>query len=149
LSAQEVRTHSALHVLKGAVVNVMGPHKTSSGLVSGRRGTLVVNSDRSPTPEEVWAIEEAANKKISENSEVLQFEMERNEAEGHFGAAINDEAPDPQVTLLTILRMPDWEVACCAEKHVDTTGELVRLKLDRVSFTRATGLLEIEFEIDG
>ena len=149
MSTPDVRTHSAYHVLKGAVVNVLGPHKTSSVRVSGKSGELTVEFDRNPTPDEVRAIEEAANRKIAENSEVLQFEMERQEAEGHFGDAVYDASRDPAVTLLTIVRIPDWEVDCCAQEHVDTTGELVGLKVDRVTFTDASKLLEFEFHIEG
>ena len=147
MSDVEVRTHSALHVLKGAAVRVLGPCKTSSARVRGQHGTLTLDSERNPTLEEVHAIEDAANRKIAENSEVLQFEMERQEAEGHFGAAISGASPDPNVTLLTILRIPDWEVDCCAERHVDTTGELGGLRIDRAAFIAADRLLEIEFHL--
>lgn len=147
MSTTEVRSHSALHVLKGAVVRMLGPRRTVSATYSGNRGTLTVEIDRNPTPKEVWAVEDAANREIVENAELLQFEMERQEAEGHFGAAISEMSPDPQVTLLTILSIPDWEVVCCAEKHVEKTGELVGLTLDQVSFTRAKGLLELQFHV--
>jgi Ser-tRNA(Ala) deacylase AlaX len=115
----------------------------------GNRGTLVVEFDKDPTTDEVRAIEDGANGKILENSEVLQFEMERKEAEGHFGESISEAFPDPQVTLLTILRIPDWEVDCCAESHVDSTGEIAWLKIDNVGFTKASKLLEIGFHIQG
>ena len=148
MSATEVRSHSALHVLKGAVVRILGPRKTVSATSSGNRGTLKVEIDRNPTSTEVCTIEEAANREIIENAEVLQFEMERQEAEGHFGASISDSCPDPQVTLLTIVSIPDWDVACCAAKHVEKTGEIVGLKLDQVMFMRAGGLLEMQFHVD-
>jgi alanyl-tRNA synthetase len=148
LSTTEVRSHSALHVLKGAVVRMLGPRRTSSATSSGNRGTLTVEIDRNPTAKELWAIEDAANREIIENAEVLQFEMERQEAEGHYGVAIYDSPPDPQVTLLTIVRIPDWEVTCCSAKHVEKTGELAGLTLDRISFARIKGELELEFHIE-
>jgi alanyl-tRNA synthetase len=148
LSSAEVRTHSALHVLKGAVVKVLGPRRTTSTQVVGDHGALTVELDKRPSAEEVRAIEDAANGKMAENVEVLQFEMEREEAEGHFGNAIYDAFPVPEaVTLLTILRITDWEVNCCSEKHVETTGEVGRIKIEGVRFRNAKRLLELEFSV--
>jgi alanyl-tRNA synthetase len=149
VSSADVRTHSALHVLKGAVVNVLGPRKTASVHVADRRGRLTVEMERKPTAEEVGAIEARANRKIAENAEVLQFEMERPEAEGHFGTAIYDAFPVPEVKRLAIVRIPDWEVNCCSARHVDTTGELIGIKVDGVRFRKSKGLLEIEFHLQG
>ena len=147
MDSAEVRTHSALHVLKGAVVAVLGPRKTASTHVAGGHGRLTVQMERKPSPEEMAAIQAAANRKIAENAEVLQFEMERPEAEGHFGAAIYDLFPVPDAQRLTIVRIPEWEVNCCRAKHVDTTGELIGIKIDGVRFRGAKGLLEIGFSL--
>jgi len=149
VESAEFRTHSALHVLKGAVVAVLGPRKTASTHVSGTHGTLTILMERKPTPEEVADIEAAANRKVAENAEVLQFKMEKAEAEAHFGTAMYDVFPVPDVKLLTVVRITDWEVNCCSAKHIDTTGELAAIKIDAVRFREARGLLELEFNTGG
>ncbi|MDA4121709.1 MAG: alanyl-tRNA editing protein [Thaumarchaeota archaeon] len=146
MSTEEVRTHSALHVLKGAVVRAFGPRKTLSTRTSGTSGTLSVEFDRTPGEEEIQSIEHLANRKIAENSEVLQFEMERQEAEGHFGPAIYDEPPAPGATRVSILRIPEWEVSCCDRKHIDTTGELIRIRIEKTRYNAGESRLEIDFQ---
>jgi alanyl-tRNA synthetase len=148
LSEEELRTHSAVHVVKGAVQKVLGAKWTASVYVSGRHGRLTVQFDRKPTDDEVRRIEEAANEKVSEGAEVLEFEMEREEAEGHFGDAIYDIFPVPsEVTLLKIVRIPDWNINCCNERHVDSTAEIGRIKLGRPRFRNSKRELEVEFDL--
>ncbi|HKT22014.1 MAG TPA: alanyl-tRNA editing protein, partial [Nitrososphaerales archaeon] len=105
MSSAEVRTHTGVHVLKGAVQKVLGAKWTSSVYVSGSHGRLAVQFDRKPTDEEVARIEREANDKIAEGAEVLEFEMEKQEAEGHFGDSIYDLFPVPSgVTILNIVK---------------------------------------------
>ena len=66
----EIRTHTALHVLKGAVVRVLGTRWTAGVHVKGNHGKLTLQYDRKPTPEEVTRIEELANSKIKEDAPV-------------------------------------------------------------------------------
>jgi alanyl-tRNA synthetase len=148
LSSEELRTHSAVHVVKGAVQKVLGAKLTASVYVSGRHGRLTVQFDRKPTEEEVAGVEQAANQKIAEGAELLEFEMERQEAEGHFGDAIYDLFPVPSgVTILKIVRIPDWNINCCNQGHVDNTAEIGRVKLGKPRFRNAKRELEIEFDL--
>ena len=126
----EVRTHTAAHVVKGAVQRVLGAKWTASVYVSRSHGRLTVQFDRKPSEEEVERIEEEANGKVSEGAEVAEFEMDRAEAEGHFGSQIYDLFPVPKsVTRLKIVRIPDWNVNCCAERHLDNTAQVGRIEL--------------------
>jgi len=148
LSSEELRTHSAVHVVKGAVQKVLGAKWTSSVYVSGRHGRLTVQFDRKPTEEELARIEQAANQKIAEGAEVLEFEMEKQEAEGHFGDAIYDLFPVPgDVTILTIVRIPDWNINCCNQSHVDSTSEVGSVRLGKPRFRNSKRELEIEFDL--
>ncbi|MBI3023107.1 MAG: alanyl-tRNA editing protein [Thaumarchaeota archaeon] len=149
MNGAEVRTHSAVHVLKGAVIKILGARLTTSVHVSENRGLLNVEFGRKPTNEEIAKLEAEANRKIGEDSEILQFEMDKEEAEGHFGQGIYDAFRVPvEVTRLKIVRIPEWETNCCVMKHVETTSEIGRLKINRVRFRNAKHLLEIEFHIE-
>jgi alanyl-tRNA synthetase len=150
LSSEEARTHTAVHVLKGAVQRILGAKWTVSVFVSGTHGRLTVQFDRKPTAEEVARIEQVSNSKISEGAEVVEFEMEKDEAEGHFGDAIYDLFPVPSsVTRLRIVRIPDWNVNCCIENHVDNTSLVGRIKLSSPKFRNSRKELELGFDLVG
>lgn len=149
MSDEEQRTHSAVHVVKGAVQKVLGAKWTASVYVSGTHGRLTVQFDRKPTEDEVAKMEHLANEKVTEGAEVLEFEMERQEAEGHFGDEIYDLFPVPgDVTLLKIVRIPDWNINCCNERHVDNTVQIGRIRLGKPRFRNSKKELEVEFDIE-
>ena len=148
MDSEEKRTHSGLHVVKGAVESVMGPRKTASVYVDGKHGRLTVQADRKPADEEVVRIEKAANDKVAEGAEILEFEMEKEEAEGHFGEAIYDTFPlPPGMHRLKLVRIPDWNINCCNEGHVDSTLHVGRLKLGKARFRNSKRELEFEFDL--
>ena len=148
MSEAETRAHSALHVLKGAAQKVLATNLTASVYVSGERGRLTVKAVRKPTQEELRRVEEEANAVIREGAEVLEFEMEREEAEKHFGEAIYDLFPVPkEVSLLKIVRIPDWNVNCCREKHVENTSQIGEIHIEGVRFRNSKQLLEISFHL--
>ncbi len=148
MSSEEIRTHSGLHVVKGAVERVLGAKKTASVYVSGRHGRLTVLFERKPTEEEMARVERMANEKVAEGAEVLEFEMDKQEAEGHFGDAIYDLFPvPPGAARLKIVRIPDWNVNCCNERHVENTLQVGRLRLGKARFRNSKRELEIEFDL--
>ena len=148
MNSDETRTHTGLHVVKGAAQRVLGASKTASVFVDGRHGRLTVQFERRPTDDEMARVERAANDKVAEGAEVLEFEMEKEEAEGHFGDAIYDLFPlPPGATRLKIVRIPDWNINCCNERHVENTLQVGKLKLGRARFRNSKRELEIEFDL--
>jgi len=148
MSSDEARTHTGVHVVKGAVQKVLGAKWTASVYVSGKHGRLTVQFDRKPTEEELARVEQAANEKVAEGAEVLEFEMEKGEAEGHFGDSIYDLFPVPSnVTLLRIVRIPDWNINCCNMEHVDSTLQVGRIKLETPRFRNSRKELELGFDL--
>jgi alanyl-tRNA synthetase len=148
LSSEELRTHSALHVLKGAAQKVLGAKTTTSVYVSGTHGRLTVQFDRKPTDLEMAKIEQSTNEKVAEGAEVLEFEMEKEEAEGHFGDSIYDFYPVPSgVTRLKIVRIPDWNINCCNERHVENTLQVGKVRLGKPRFRNSKRELELEFDL--
>jgi alanyl-tRNA synthetase len=142
------RTHSALHVLKGAVQSVLGAKWTASTNVAGTHGRLTVQFERAPTREELERIGKAANQKVAEGAEILEFEMDRDEAEKHFGDQIYDLFPIPaSVARLKLVRIPDWNINCCLERHVDNTSLVGAIRMAKPRFRNSRRELEIEFEL--
>jgi len=145
----EVRAHTALHVLKGAIVKVLGAKWTSGVSVKGGHGRLTVQYNRKPTDEEIKLIEEKANEKIVENVLIEVLEMDRSKAEERWGDLIYDVFPIPEtVTRLSICHIPDWNVNACNKEHTLTTGEIGSIKLTKVRFRNSKKLLEVSFDIE-
>jgi alanyl-tRNA synthetase len=149
VSAPDVRAHSAVHVLKGAVTKVLGPKRFTFALVSeGNGGILKAKSDAQPTAQEVSKIQVAANNKVSDDAEFSDFEMERQEAEGHFGTNIYDLCPAPEAgALLHIVRIENWEASCCFKAHVGSTGSIGAIRIDSAEFDDARKELELRFHL--
>lgn len=148
MSSEDARTHTAAHVLKGAVQSVLGAKWTSSVRTSGRHGRLTVQFDRKPEDWEMAKVEDAANAKVSEGAEVLEFEMERGEAEGHFGESIYDLFPVPsEVTILKLVRIVDWNINCCIRGHVENTAQVGRIALGKPQFRNSKQELELPFDL--
>ncbi len=148
MSSEEARTHTAVHVLKGAVQKVLGVKWTASVFVSGRHGRLTVQYDRKPTDDEMARMEKEANGKVAEGAEVLEFEMEKEEAERHFRDSIYDLFPVPSsVARLKIVRIPDWNINCCMETHVESTLQVGEIRLGKPRFRNSKRELELEFDL--
>ncbi|WP_456396403.1 alanyl-tRNA editing protein [Thermococcus sp.] len=146
----EVRTHTALHVVKGAVVKVLGEKAkwTASTYVDGNHGRLTVKFDRKPTPEEVAEIERLANGKIKENVPVRVYELPRDDAERRFGEDMYDLFPiPPEIRTLKVVVIDYWNVNACNKAHTATTGEIGEIKIRKVRFRRSKGLLELSFDV--
>jgi alanyl-tRNA synthetase len=144
----EIRTHTALHVLKGAAAKVLGARWTAGVHVKGSHGRLTLQFDRKPTPEEVVQIEELVNSKILDDAPVEVTDMERRAAEELYGDAIYDLFPIPSsITRLSILHIPDWNVNACNKQHTPTTAEIGRLTITKTRHRATKGLLEISYDI--
>lgn len=145
----EVRTHTALHVLKGAVVKVLGAKWTAGVYVKGSHGRLTVQFGRKLSAEELALIEEEANKKIREDAVVEELEMDRAVAEERWGDAIYDLFPLPaSIIRLKILHILGWNVNACNKTHTKTTGEIGSLRITKTRYRPTKQFLEISFDIE-
>jgi len=144
----EVKTHTALHVLKGAVVKVLGAKWTASVYVNGSHGRLTVKYHRKPTPNEILEIERLSNEKIREDVPIETHTLPREEAEKIFGEEMYDLFPIPEsVKTLNVVVIKDWNVNACNKAHTKSTGEIGEIKITKFRFRKAKELLEISFDV--
>ena len=144
----ERRTHTALHVLKGAVQKVLSAKWTGGVFVEQVHGRLTVQFDRKPTDSEMHEVERLANEKIGEDLSIEILEMPRTEAEERFGNIIYDLFPLPShITHIRICSIPGWNINCCNKEHCKTTGEIGLIKLTKIRFRDNKQLLEIPFDV--
>ncbi|MCD6559580.1 MAG: alanyl-tRNA editing protein [Palaeococcus sp.] len=144
----EVKTHTALHVVKGAVVKVLGAKWTASVYTNGNHGRLTVKFNRKPTNEEINEIERLANEKVKENVPIKVYELPREEAERRFGDEMYDLFPiPPEVKTLRVVVIDGWNINACNKEHTKTTGEIGEIKIRKVRFRKSKELLEISFDV--
>jgi len=148
-SEVEVKTHTALHVVKGAIRKVLGAKWTATTYVKGNHGRITVQFYRKPSQEEIKRIEELSNMKVKENVPVEIIEMERDKAEEKFGDEMYDLFPIPEhVKKLKIVIIEGWNINACNKPHTKRTGEIGKITIRKVRFRRKKNLLEISFNVE-
>jgi alanyl-tRNA synthetase len=148
----DVRAHTALHVLKGAVQKVIGAKVTNGVWIGQGKSRLCVEFDRRPTDEEMKAIVDAANLCIEKNLPISFEELDRVVAEGNYGDAMYDAYPVPaDVKVLKVVSIADggaiWNVNACIKPHTKTTGEVGRIEIEHWRFREPKRTLEISIKI--
>lgn len=151
----EVRTHTALHVVKGAVVKVLGEDAlwTASTHVSGKHGRLTVTCSSKPDEEQIKKIEELANSKVLSDLRVEKVVMLREDAEKTYGQVIYDLFPvPPEVKELTLVIIYDvdgsiWNINACNKEHLPSAGPIGEILLEKPRYRASKKLLEIPFNI--
>ena len=150
MSTIDTRSHTAIHIVKGAVVKVLGAKWSASAYSSGAHGGLAVQIDRKPTDEEIRLIEEKANKKVKDNQSIEIFEISKKDAEARWGDEIYDLFPLPEeLTMLKVLSIPNWNLNTCGKQHTATTGEVGAIKIVKWRYRAQKQLLELSFDVEG
>jgi len=142
-----MKTHTALHIIKGAVQKVLGARWTAGVYEEGEKGRLTVELDRKPTEEEIASIQSEVDRIIAEAVPIKVIEMERDEAEKRYGDAIYDRFRVPDhIRSLKIVEIKDWNVNCCAKEHTKTT-DIGRVEIVKYKFKNSRGQLGISFTL--
>jgi alanyl-tRNA synthetase len=152
VASDDVRSHTAIHVLKGAVVHILGRGAkwSASAYSQGTHGGLTVQFDRKPTDEEMKSIEEAANQKIKENATTEVHEMARSDAEARWGDDIYDLFPLPiELKVVRVFHLLNWNINTCGKQHCEKTGEVGGIKIEKWRYRANKQLLEMSFDVTG
>jgi Ser-tRNA(Ala) deacylase AlaX len=86
---------------------------------------------------------------------VETFTMKREEAESKYKNGVNstyiyDKIPVPaKIQELSIVHIPDWTINCCGGNHVNFTGEVKHIKIQRINLREAKKELEFVIEVTG
>ena len=147
----EVRTHTALHVVKGAIVKVLGEDakwSTSAG-VNGSHGRIAVEFNRKPTDQEIQEIQRKVDDKIAEDAEIETHELTRKEAEERWGDWIYDKFPLPEsIQQLSVFYLPDWNVNACNKEHTETTGQIGKIRITKTRYRNSKQVLEVSYDVE-
>lgn len=148
--ADEVRTHTALHIIKGAIVKVLGEDAkwSTSTNVKGLHGRIAVEFNRKPSEEELSKIGRLANEKIAEDAVIEIHEMSRADAEARWGDWIYDKWPLPDhIQQVKVFHLPDWNVNCCGYEHPERTGAVGEIKITKTRYRNSKRILEMSFDL--
>ena len=151
-ASDDVRSHTAIHVLKGAVVSVLGRGAkwSASAYSQGIHGGLTIRFDRKPTDEEMQRIEEVANAKIGEDEPTEMHEMSRTDAEVRWGDDVYDLFPIPaELKTIKVFHLPGWNVNTCGKQHCARTGEIGGIRIAKWRYRANKQLLEMSFDVTG
>lgn len=147
----ETRTHTALHIVKGAIVKVFGPDAkwSTSAAVNGSHGRIAVEFNRKPTVEELSMIQTRVDEKIAEDAEIETYTMSRKDAEKRWGDWIYDKFPLPDtIQEVSVFHLPDWNVNACIKKHTKTTGEVGKITITKTRYRNSKQVLEVSYEVE-
>ena len=147
----EVRTHTALHIVKGAIVKILGEDakwSTSAG-IDGSHGRIAVEYNRKPTEEEIADIQRMIDEKIAEDAEIEIHELSRRDAEARWGDWIYDKFPLPEsIQHLSVFYLPDWNVNACNKEHTETTGQVGAIRITKTRYRNSKQVLEVSYDIE-
>ena len=149
--SDEVKTHTALHIIKGAIVKVLGEDAkwSTSANVNGLHGRIAVEFNRKPTGEEIAEIGRLANEKIQEDSEIDVYEMSRGDAEARWGDLIYDKWPLPDhIQRVKVFLLPGWNVNCCGNEHTKRTGAVGSIRITKARYRNSKGVLEVSYDLE-
>ena len=147
----ETRTHTALHIVKGAIVKVLGSDAkwSTSADVDGSHGRIAVEFNRKPTDQEIAEIQKKVDEKIEEDAEIEIHELSRRDAEARWGDWIYDKFPLPEsIQQLSVFYLPDWNVNACNKKHTETTGQIGSIKITKTRYRNSKQVLEVSYEVE-
>jgi len=147
----EDRTHTALHIVKGAIVKVLGEDAklSTSAAVDGSHGRIAVEYNRKPSEEEIAEIQAKVDEKIREDASIEIHEVTRGDAEKRWGDWIYDKFPLPEsIQRLSVFYLPDWNVNACNKKHTTTTGQVGTVKITKTRYRNNKQMLEVSFDVE-
>lgn len=138
--------HSATHVLRAALVRVLGDHvKQSGSLVTADRLRFDFTHFAKVSDEELESVEILANEFIRDNSPVTTEVVPLEQALKEGATAVFDEKYGEVVRLV---RMGDFSAELCGGTHVRRTGDIGYLKILSDS-SIAAGVRRIEATTGG
>jgi alanyl-tRNA synthetase len=147
----DTKSHTALHIVKGAIFKVLGEDAkwTTSVNTNGSHGRIAVEFNRKPSEQEFMDIQKKINQKIDEDITIEIHKMNRKEAEARWGDLIYDKFPLPEtIQELSICHIPDWNVNACNKQHTATTGEVGSIKLTKTRYRNSKKRLEVSFDVE-
>ncbi len=123
--------HTATHLLHQALRSTLGDHVSQKGSnITSDRLRFDFSHDQKLNPQEIQAVENLVNQKISENLPVTRQEMAKDEALKTGALAFFAQKYPDVVSVYTIGSQNNWySREICGGPHVSSTGEIGKIKI--------------------
>ncbi len=126
-SEQEIKYHTATHLLMAALRKILGEHVFQKGSnINPERLRLDFSHPLKLTDEQKKSVEELVNEKISENLSVFMEETSVEEAKNKGALGVFEHKYGEKVSVYGI---NNFSREICAGPHVDKTGVLGKFKI--------------------
>ncbi|OHA93291.1 MAG: hypothetical protein A3E02_00430 [Candidatus Zambryskibacteria bacterium RIFCSPHIGHO2_12_FULL_38_34] len=129
-SEMEIKYHTATHLLRQALEEVLGENMTQKGSnITPERLRFDFSFNRKMTDEEEQKVEDLVNQKISENLPVNKMVMNKEEAEKTGAAHVFGEKYGDEVSIYYIGDSLEsaWSKEFCGGPHAENTGDLASI----------------------
>ena len=137
------KMHSAEHLLNQTMVRMFDCGRCFSAHINRKKSKCDYRFDRELTEQEIKAIEETVNEKISQDLEVVIEHLPPEVAGQEFNL---ERVPDQaELSSFRIVRMGVYDACPCIGPHVTSTGGIGQFKI--ISTDYADQVLRIRFKL--
>ncbi len=141
---QLAQHHTATHIVNGAAKKHLGNHIWQAGASKTmEKSRLDITHYENLSDNDINEIEKIANDIVKKNVPVYKTTMKRALAESKYGFGIYQGGAVPGKEL-RIVEIPDFDVEACGGTHLNTTGEVISIKIIKTSKIQ-DGVVRIEF----
>ena len=126
---QLAKHHTATHILNAAARRILGNHINQAGArKTEEKATLDITHFESLSDDQIHAIEDEANRIITQSIPMRKSFVPRDKAEKEYGMEIYQGGAVPG-KLLRIVEIPEVDVEACGGTHLDNTAEAEHIKI--------------------
>ncbi|MBI4214781.1 alanine--tRNA ligase [archaeon] len=127
-----MRHHTAVHIVNGAVHKVLGAHSWQSGAEkTPEKARLDVTHYELPSRWQVEQIQKLANEVVKKHTKVTVTEMDRHEAEKHYGFSLYQGGIAPG-SLVRVVDVGGFDTECCGGTHCHNASEVEVIRITNV-----------------
>lgn len=135
--------HTAEHILNQTMLQMFTKERSFSAHLEKKKSKLDYHFDRDLTEEELNSVEEKVNSIITQNLEIAESFMNRDEAKEKFNL---DRLPDNAGEQLRVISVGNYDQCLCIGEHVKNTSEIGRVKI--ISSSHNEGILRLRFKLE-
>jgi len=139
-----MRSHTATHIVLAAATKILGKHVWQAGAQKDvDKSRLDITHYKAISPDELKAIEIAANRYVMSNINVKTLFMNRTDAEQKYGFRLYQGGVVPGREI-RVVEIEGVDVQACGGTHCRSTGEVGLIKILRASKIQ-DGVIRLEF----
>ncbi|NLA25108.1 MAG: hypothetical protein GX879_09095 [Bacteroidales bacterium] len=138
------KMHTAEHILNQTMLRMFNCGRAFGSHIERKKSKCDYRFKTPPSDSEIAEVEKAVNKIISDNLQVYDELVNKNEALKFVDLS---KLPENTPDIIRVVRVGDYDACACIGPHVSNTSEIGRFKITTYSFN--DGVLRIRFKLEG